>query len=98
MVSGAAVGTAARPDCQSGRRLPSANLPHILKAGHARYHTFMGQYLAFDLGAESGRAIIGNLFGGRLVVEELHRFPNTPVREGDSLCWDTERLWHEIRS
>jgi len=58
----------------------------------------MGQYLAFDLGAESGRAMVGNLLDGRLVVEELHRFPNTPVREGGALYWDTERLWHEIRS
>jgi rhamnulokinase len=58
----------------------------------------MGQYLAFDLGAESGRAMAGSLSGGRLSVEELHRFPNTPVRDGDALYWDTERLWHEILS
>jgi rhamnulokinase len=57
----------------------------------------MGQYLAFDLGAESGRAMAGSLAGGRLAIEELHRFPNTPVRDGDRLYWDTERLWHEIR-
>src|ERR1017187_10100646 len=61
------------------------------------YHTFMGQYLAFDLGAESGRAIRGDLSHGRLAVDELHRFPNTPVRDGESLCWDTDRLWQEIR-
>ena len=57
----------------------------------------MGQYLAFDLGAESGRAIAGELSNGQLQVDELHRFPNTPVRDGDSLCWDTERLWQEVR-
>jgi rhamnulokinase len=57
----------------------------------------MGQYLAFDLGAESGRAIRGELSHGRLAVDELHRFPNTPVRDGESLCWDTDRLWQEIR-
>jgi rhamnulokinase len=57
----------------------------------------MGQYLAFDLGAESGRAMVGKLSGGTLTVEELHRFPNTPVREGDSLYWDTEGLWREIQ-
>jgi rhamnulokinase len=56
----------------------------------------MSRYLAFDLGAESGRAILGTLEDGRLAVEELHRFPNTPVREGDSLYWDIERLWREI--
>jgi rhamnulokinase len=57
----------------------------------------MGQYLAFDLGAESGRAIAGALSHSRLIVDELHRFPNTPIREGDSLYWDADRLWHEIR-
>jgi rhamnulokinase len=57
----------------------------------------MGQYLAFDLGAESGRAIRGELSGRQLTVEELHRFPNTPIRDGESLCWDTDRLWAEIR-
>ncbi len=57
----------------------------------------MGHYLAFDLGAESGRAMLGALGGGRLTVEELHRFPNTPVRVFDGLYWDTLRLWHEIQ-
>src|ERR1039458_6384359 len=45
----------------------------------------MRHYLAFDLGAESGRAMLGTLDDGRLAVEELHRFANTPVR-----------VWHQI--
>jgi rhamnulokinase len=57
----------------------------------------MSEYLAFDLGAESGRAILGTLENGRLALEELHRFPNTPVRVFSSLYWDTLRLWHEIQ-
>src|SRR5580700_293223 len=57
----------------------------------------MSHYLAFDLGAESGRAILGTLDGGRLAIEELHRFANTPVRVFDALYWDTLRLWHEIQ-
>ncbi len=57
----------------------------------------MGHYLAFDLGAESGRAICGTLQDGTLAVEELHRFPNEPVRTADSLSWDIERLWGEIQ-
>src|SRR5262245_10745093 len=57
----------------------------------------MGHYLAIDLGAESGRAILGSLTHGTLVVEELHRFPNTPVREGDGLYWNPLKLWEEIR-
>ncbi len=57
----------------------------------------MGRYLAFDLGAESGRAMLGALDGDKLAVEELHRFPNTPVRGGEALFWDTDGLWREIR-
>src|SRR6266851_839333 len=54
-------------------------------------------YLAFDLGAESGRAMLGSLDSGRLTLRELHRFPNTPVRVSSALYWDTLRLWHEIQ-
>ena len=57
----------------------------------------MPQYLAFDFGAESGRAILGNISDGRLALEEIHRFPNTPVRLPTGLYWDTLRLFHEIR-
>src|SRR5438067_580817 len=57
----------------------------------------MGQYLAIDLGAESGRAILGGLFDGKLAIDELHRFPNTPVREAGGLYWDSWKLWHEIQ-
>ena len=57
----------------------------------------MGQYLAFDLGAESGRAILGTLNDGRLELQELHRFPNNPaVRTPAGLHWDALRLFHEI--
>lgn len=58
----------------------------------------MRRYLAFDLGAESGRAVIGTLDDGQLTIEELHRFPNEPVKAGETLHWDVLRLWHEIRS
>jgi rhamnulokinase len=57
----------------------------------------MKQFLAIDLGAESGRAMLGRLEGGKLALEELHRFPNTPVRLPTGLYWDTLRLFHEIR-
>lgn len=53
-------------------------------------------YLAFDLGAESGRAILGRFDSHRLRLEEVHRFPNGPVRVGDHLHWDVLRLWSEI--
>ncbi len=57
----------------------------------------MSHYLAFDLGAESGRAMLGTLSGGKLELEELHRFANTPVREDGAIYWDYDRLWTEIR-
>jgi len=57
----------------------------------------MAHYLAVDIGAESGRVILGTVTGGRLELEELHRFPNTPVRIPQGLYWDTFRLWHEVQ-
>lgn len=57
----------------------------------------MSHYLALDLGAESGRAILGSLSAGKLALEELHRFSNQPVRLPDGLYWDSFRLFHEIR-
>jgi len=57
----------------------------------------MNRFLAIDLGAESGRAMLGTLDRGKLTLEELHRFPNTPVRLPTGLYWDALRLFHEIR-
>jgi rhamnulokinase len=54
-------------------------------------------FLAFDLGAESGRAMLGRLRDGVLELTELHRFLNEPVRTHDALQWDILRLWHEMR-
>ncbi|HMP02384.1 MAG TPA: rhamnulokinase family protein [Gemmatales bacterium] len=53
--------------------------------------------LAFDLGAESGRALLGTLTADGLAVEVLHRFPNGPVRVGAHLYWDVLRLWSEMK-
>lgn len=54
-------------------------------------------YLAFDLGAESGRAVLGSLNSGVLRIEEVHRFANESVEYGGSLHWDVARLWLEMR-
>ena len=53
--------------------------------------------LALDLGASSGRAIVGTYDGSALTLEEIHRFPNDPVRLGNTLYWDVLRLVHEIK-
>src|SRR5215510_1173205 len=52
--------------------------------------------LAFDLGAESGRGVLGLFDGNRLRLEVVHRFPNGPVRTLDSLHWDVLRLYSEM--
>jgi rhamnulokinase len=54
-------------------------------------------YLAFDFGAESGRAVLAHLQSGILTIEEVHRFSNEPVEYGGSLHWDAPRLWLEVR-
>ena len=54
-------------------------------------------YLACDLGAESGRLMLGTLADGRLSLEELHRFPNGPVETEHGLCWDIPRLFSELK-
>jgi rhamnulokinase len=53
--------------------------------------------LALDLGAESGRAMLGRFDGKRLRLTEVHRFPNVPVRLPDGLHWDVLRLWSEVK-
>ena len=55
-------------------------------------------YLAFDFGAQSGRAVLARLHSGILTTEEIHRFPNDPVEYGGALHWDMPRLWFEVRS
>jgi rhamnulokinase len=54
-------------------------------------------YLALDLGAESGRGMLGRFDGEKLALEEVHRFPNGPVWMLDSLHWDVPRLFAEMK-
>jgi len=54
-------------------------------------------YLAFDLGAESGRAVLGRFDGELATLEEVHRFPNTPVKLSDGLHWDVLRIFAEMK-
>ncbi len=51
---------------------------------------------AVDLGAESGRVLVGTFDGGRLALEDVHRFPNVPVTVGGTLHWDALRLLGDI--
>lgn len=53
-------------------------------------------YVACDFGAESGRVMVGSLNKGRLLMSEMHRFPNVPLKEKDSLHWDVPQLYQEL--
>jgi rhamnulokinase len=54
-------------------------------------------YLAFDLGAESGRLMLGWLDSGRLELVEVHRFSNRMVNVGGSLHWDVHEVFREMK-
>lgn len=53
-------------------------------------------YLAVDIGASSGRHILGSIEDGKMVLEEIYRFENGMKKTGDYLCWDLEALFGEI--
>lgn len=53
-------------------------------------------YLAIDIGASSGRHIIGWMEDGKLKLEEVYRFENRQIYINGHDCWDTENLWHGI--
>ncbi|MEW6253145.1 MAG: rhamnulokinase family protein [Planctomycetota bacterium] len=55
-------------------------------------------YLALDLGASSGRAMLGGFDGTRLTLEEVHRFENGPVHIHGALYWDAFRLFEQVRA
>lgn len=53
--------------------------------------------LAMDLGASSGRVMLGLYDGEILCIEEIHRFANTPIQIDGHLYWDALRLFHEMK-
>ncbi|MGO8836812.1 MAG: rhamnulokinase [Limisphaerales bacterium] len=55
-------------------------------------------YLACDLGADSGRLMLGTLDRGKIVLEELHRFPNGPVKTAGALHWNLDGLFAELKT
>ena len=56
----------------------------------------MCYYLAIDIGASSGRHILGSVQSGKIVLEEVFRFENRQVRRNGHDCWDMENLWSGI--
>ena len=57
----------------------------------------MKQYLAFDLGASSGRAILGTIDNGKVTLEEMHRFENGPMSINGGLFWNLLGLFNEMK-
>ena len=58
----------------------------------------MTYHLAIDIGASSGRHILGYIEGGKLVLEEIHRFENYITDKNGTLVWDIEHLVHEVKA
>ena len=52
-------------------------------------------YAAVDIGASSGRVVVGTVQDGRIELTEIHRFDNIQKRSGGHDCWDTEMLFRE---
>ena len=75
---------------------PSLSTAHSLVFLENRAMTT--HYLACDLGAESGRLMLGSLQDGKLKLEEIHRFPNTPIKASDSLHWNIQKLFDELKA
>lgn len=55
------------------------------------------QVLAVDYGASGGRVMLGGFDGASFTISELHRFPNDPVKLGDTMYWDVLRLYFEMK-
>lgn len=58
----------------------------------------MGNYLALDFGASSGRGIVGSFDGKRFTLNEVHRFSNDPVICAGMMSWDVLRLFYEAKA
>ena len=56
-------------------------------------HTY---HLAIDIGASSGRHILGHVEDGTIILEEIYRFPNSAAMQNGHLCWDVDGLFSEI--
>ncbi len=57
-----------------------------------------GEFLAFDLGAGSGRGIVGAIDKGKISLKEIHRFDNNPVQIMGHYYWDILRLFEEMKN
>jgi rhamnulokinase len=54
-------------------------------------------YIAFDFGAESGRTLVGTMRDDKIILREIHRFPNPMIKLLDGLHWDVLYLFNELK-
>lgn len=55
-------------------------------------------YLAVDIGASSGRHILGYIKDGKMILEEVYRFENGMVSKGGHTCWNLKSLFENIKT
>ncbi len=58
----------------------------------------MARFLAFDFGAESGRAVLGTIGGGKIELTEIRRVPNRPIERSGHFHWDFSLLLQELKT
>lgn len=58
----------------------------------------MNNYLAIDIGASSGRHIIGSVKEGKITLEEVYRFDNSQITRNGHECWDIESLVASVKA
>jgi len=58
----------------------------------------MDYYLAIDIGASSGRHILGSVENGKIKLEEIYRFENGISKIGNEYCWNIEQLFKDIKT
>ena len=58
----------------------------------------MNYYLAIDIGASSGRHILGYIKDGKLILDEIYRFDNGIKNIDGTLCWDIDNLFKEVKN
>ena len=58
----------------------------------------MNYYLAIDIGASSGRHILGHVENGRMILEEIYRFDNLQIHKNGHDCWDIEHLFTNVKA
>lgn len=58
----------------------------------------MKNYLAIDIGASSGRHILGRVEAGKIVLEEVYRFDNSQIRKDGHDCWDIDKLVESVKA